>query len=222
MIEKKNWFFIFLRIFCSFFALFLIIYYLYLRVIVKKLPQDLPSENHPIFSVILYTWLVILYLCLIIIPIILPIVVKYRGKKEPSARRIKITEGLKNFLSNIRKPIIWLYEDIKSNIPNWPSKIIKIGALLYKFKNYHRIIGFCIYIMPRLLAGITLFIDITYFHKIHNFYYVILLTLITIIFNIMLLILQHEAILMGTLVYELNIASAKDVSNFSISELKKN
>ena len=94
----KNWFFILLRIFLTLLAFFGIIYYLYLRLIVKKLPQDLPSENHPIFSVILYTWLVILYLCIIIIPIILPIIVKYRGKKKPSDKYIKIIEKFKKLL----------------------------------------------------------------------------------------------------------------------------
>lgn len=214
--KKKDWFFIFLRLFFSLFALFLIIYYLYLRVIVKKLPQDLPSENHPIFSVILYTWLVILYLCIIIIPII----IKYRGKKEPSDKYIKIIEKFKKLLYYASKPFIWLYEYTRYYITNWVSTILKIGITLYELCIYHRIIGFCIYVMPRLLAGITLFIDIMYFHKIHNFYYVILLTLITIISNLFFLMLKYEFLSFHNLLVEQNYAKIIDISELSLSEVK--
>jgi len=176
-----------LKIIMSILAFFAILFYLYIRFIVKKLPQNLPSKEYPELSILLYSGLTLLYIFFLII---LPI---YQILKGPQTEQSEIVKFIKNLINIIGLPFIWLYEYISCNLfLKTDAFILNIGENLFKLRKKSRQIIYIIYILPRLLAGLTLIVEILYVNKIYYFYYVLWLLFIQTCFHLYLLMLQKE------------------------------
>ena len=176
-----------LKMIMSILAFLSILFYLYVRFIVKKLPQNLPSSEYPEFSIFLYSFLTILYIILLII---IPI---YLSLKTPKQEPSKWGERLLKAITIINTPFIWMYEYIPRIVTNWASTLLDIGVFLFKYRHNYKIIATIIYVLPRLICGIALIVEILYSKRIYYFYYIIWLTFIPLCFHYYLLMLQTES-----------------------------
>ena len=121
---------------------------------------------------------------------------------------------IKTFFDNIflkleRKPfIIKLLEFNKNVIINGPSNVYEF---IYQYIYVKPFIWFCgkhlsnnfeerpltfyviVFVLPKLVIVLTLFIDVTFFNQIHYFYNSLILYLIPLVFRIILYIINHHA-----------------------------
>ncbi len=148
-----------------------IFYILWMRLFRERIPKDIPFEIDWI------GFLIFSYLCVINFYLIIKIVLKIKGKNKI------ISKVLSSLTKIIFFPMISVEKNLLS-LPIYKEYYILLFSTLFKLitkfvtKNNITYIYLVINILPRLIVGINLCIDVLIYLRIENFYKYLALMLI--------------------------------------------